>query len=440
MKHSRISRISGLILFAVAACAGASELDPVEQQIANWVDNNTGAAMELIERSVNINSGTSNLAGVREVGALYREELDALGLETEWVDMPVEMQRAGHLIGRKTSGTAAKVLLIGHLDTVFESDEGFQSFRREGNLAHGPGVDDMKSGNAVIIYALKALQENGVLDDIPVVVILTGDEENAGSPLSLSKRDLVEAGKWADVALGFEDGTNYDGKDWATIARRSSSNWYLEVSGKQAHSSQIFNDDIGHGAIFEAARILHQFNTEVRGEEYLTFNVGTIQGGTDVTYAFEENRGTTFGKTNVVPNKVIMHGDLRGLSREQIERAEAKMRAIVADVSPHTSATIEIEHRYPPMAPSAGNKRLASLLSQINEDLGRGPMPLLDPSRRGAADISFAAPYADSLAGLGALGKGAHTPNESLQIDSVPVAIKRAALLLYRLSKSDSAH
>ena len=280
--------------------------------------------------------------------------------------------------------------MIGHLDTVFEADDGFQSYRRDGDTAYGPGVDDMKSGNVVIVYALRALQAIGALDELSVTVAYTGDEEYAGSPLTISKHDLIEAGKWADISLGFEGGVSYEGQDWATISRRSSSNWHMEVSGKQAHSSRIFNDQTGHGAIFEAARILNQFDEQVRGEEYLTFNVGTIQGGTDVSYDYESNRGTTFGKTNVVPNKVIVHGDIRTISPAQLERTR-------------------------------------------DEDLGRGEMPILDPSRRGAADISFVAPYSDSLAGLGPVGDGGHTPNESLDLTSMPVAIKRAALLLYRL-------
>ena len=295
----------------------------------------------------------------------------------------------------------------------------------------------MKSGNAVIIYALKALAEIGALDDVSVVVAYTGDEEFSGSPLSKSKYDLIEAGKWADVSLGFEGGISYDGQEWATIARRSSSNWSLEVSGNQAHSSRIFSEEVGHGAIFEAARILHEFDQKVRGEEYLTFNAGNIQGGTDVTYDFEKNRGTTFGKTNVVPRKVIVDGGIRAISQEQLERTRDAMREIVANHLPGTDAVIKFEDRYPAMAPTEGNRQLRSVLSEINEDLGRGPMPILDPARRGAADVSFAAPYSDSLAGLGPVGHGGHTPDESLELESIPVAIKRAAILIYRLANTN---
>ena len=412
--------------------ANAVELTSEEQRMADWIDAHAEDAIALLEETVNIGSGTMNQDGVRAVGDVMRRELDALGLDTEWIEMPEEMNRAGHLFGRK-DGSGRKVLLIGHLDTVFESDDAFQAFVRDGDTAVGPGVDDMKSGNVIIVYALKALAEIGALDDIPVVVAYTGDEEKTGSPLQVARRDLIEAGKWADIALGFEGAIHYDGQDWATIARRSSSSWILEVEGRQAHSSGIFGEDVGAGAIFEASRILNGFYEEVRGEEYLTFNAGNIQGGTDVTYDSQQNRGTSFGKTNVVPRKVVVHGGLRTISLEQLARAKEKMEAIVAQNHPLTSATISFRDSYPPMKPTAGNERLQQILSGINEALGRGPMPVLDPSRRGAADISFVAPYAESLAGLGALGKGGHSPNESLDLASMPLAIKRAAILVYRL-------
>ena len=413
--------------------AAANSLSADEQRMADWIDAHAEGAIALLEETVNISSGTMNAEGVRQVGRVMRRELDALGLETEWIEMPPEMNRAGHLFGRK-GGSGKKFLLIGHLDTVFEADDDFQAFVRNGDQATGPGVDDMKAGNVVIVYALKALAEIGALDDIPVVVAYTGDEEKTGSPLEIARHDLIEAGKWADIALGFEGAVHYDGQDWGTTARRSASSWILEVEGKQAHSSGIFNENVGAGAIFEAARILNGFYEEVRGEEYLTFNAGTIQGGTDVTYDDQQNRGTTFGKTNVVPRKVVVHGGLRTISLEQLARAKAGMEAVVARSHPHTSATIRFRDSYPPMKPTEGNEQLRIVLSDVNEALGRGPMPALDPSRRGAADVSFVAPYTDALAGMGALGKGAHSPNESLQLSSMPLAIKRAAILIYRLA------
>lgn len=428
-------------LFAALAIAGfatsatAEGLSPTERRMVEWIDAHSEQAVALLEETVSISSGTMNHSGVREVGVVMRRELDALGLETEWIELPPELNRAGHLFGRKPSGTGKKFVLIGHLDTVFEADDDFQAFIRNGDSATGPGVQDMKGGNVVIVYALKALQEIGALEDIPVVVAYTGDEEKMGRPLSVSRKDLVAAGKWADYGLGFESAVRYDDKDWGTIARRSSSGWKLTVEGKQAHSSGIFRDNVGAGAIFEASRILNAFYENVRGEEHLTFNAGTIQGGTDVDYSSGQNRGKTFGKTNVVPRMAFVHGGIRTISQDQLERAQSAMRAIVEQNLPHTSATIEFSEGYPPMFPSEGNRGVLNVLSAVNEDLGRGVMHELDPSRRGAADVSFVSPYTDAIAGLGPLGKGGHTPHERVDLSSMPLAIKRAAILIYRLSR-----
>jgi glutamate carboxypeptidase len=402
--------------------------------MVEWIDGHAEEAIALLAETVNISSGTMNHAGVRAVGLVMQRELESLGLETEWIDMPESMNRAGHLFGRKLSGSGNRFVLIGHLDTVFEADNAFQAFVRDGDTGSGPGVDDMKSGNVIIVYALKALQAAGLLNDIPVVVAYTGDEEKSGKPLAVSREHLIEAGQWADIGLGFESAVNFDGSDWATVARRSSSGWLLTVEGKQAHSSGIFSEEDGAGAIFEAARILNAFYEEVRGEEHLTFNAGNIQGGTDVKYDPQQNRGTTFGKTNVIPRKVVVHGGIRAISQEQLDRARAAMKTVVSKHLPHAHASIEFSDGYPPMFPTEGNRRLMTELSAINDALDRGPMLELDPSMRGAADVSFVAPYVDALAGLGAIGSGGHTPNESLQLSSMPLAIKRAAILIYRLS------
>ena len=245
MSHRVTFLAAGLIL---AFNANASSLNEDEQRMVEWIDAHAEDAIALVAETVNIGSGTMNHDGVRKVGAVMQRELDALGLKTEWIEMPAEMNRAGHLFARK-DGKGTKFLLIGHLDTVFEADDEFKAFTREGDIGHGPGIEDMKSGNVVMVYALKALQEIGALEDIPVVLAYTGDEEKSGSPKSISRRDLVEAGKWADVSLGFESSYSDEGIDWATISRRSASSWYLEVEGQQAHSSEIFRDAYGAGAI-----------------------------------------------------------------------------------------------------------------------------------------------------------------------------------------------
>lgn len=409
----------------------AQDLSPVEQEIVAHVELHAQEAESFLEQIVNMNSGTMNHDGIRAVGSIVQEQFDALGFATRWIDMPDSVNRAGHLFAERIGTRGRRVLLIGHLDTVFEPGDPFQTLTREGSTATGPGVVDMKGGIVAMVDALAALEAAGALDGATIRVALIGDEEFAGLPLELSRGDLVAAAQESDVALGFEGGET--GR--AVVARRGSSAWTLEVSGQQGHSSLIFGERFGSGAIFEAARILHRFHDEVRGPEYLTFNPGIILGGTEVDYNSTDNRGTSFGKTNVIAQRVVVDGGLRFISEEQKEAAREQMRAIVADHLPGTSAEVSFKDKYPAMPPTEGNQALLALLDQVSRELGQGPVEAFDPAERGAADISFVAPYVDGLDGLGPFGSGAHTPDEQLDLVSLPAVTKRAALMIYRLTQ-----
>jgi glutamate carboxypeptidase len=124
---------------------------------------------------------------------------------------------------------------------------------------------------------------------------------------------------------------------------------------------------------------------------------------------------------------------MRFLSGEQLERARAKMRTIVAKSLPKTSATISFTDGMPPMAPTEGNLALLSTLDGVSRDLGTGPITAHDPSKRGAADVSFVSTLVSALDGLGALGGNEHALGEWVNLDEQPALTKRAALLMYRL-------
>ena len=427
-----------LLAGCLTACAGPAvakgRTAGNEAPVIRWIDDHVAEQIEFIEKTVNINSGTMNLVGVREVGRLYERAFEKLGFETRWVEMPGEMNRAGHLVAARKGGSGLRVLLIGHLDTVFERTSPFQRFERSGDFASGPGTNDMKGGNAVILYALRALEHAGLLADVSVTVVLTGDEEKVGRPTSVARQALLDAVKVSDVALGFE--ALVDDTNTATIARRSSSSWTLRVEGKQGHSSLIFTEEYGYGAIFETARIVDAFRKNLLGEENLTFSAARVVGGTAISNDKVNARGTASGKTNVIPQVAEVDGDLRVLTQEQLARTEKRMKAIVANSLPGTRATIRFDHRYPPMAPTSGNRALLAKLNEVSKDLGYGPIRPVPPSRRGAADISFAAPHIPSLGGLGTFGTGDHSPDEKMDLRSLPISTKRAALLIYRLSRT----
>lgn len=409
----------------------AQQLSKNEKKIISLIDKFGQEPVLFLEKTVNINSGTMNPGGIKEVGTLYKAELDALGFQTRWIEMPKEMNRAGHLFAERQGKKGKRLLLIGHIDTVFEPNSPFQKFSYQDSIAYGPATNDMKGGNMVLLYALKALYQAKLLDDTQIIIALHGDEENAGDPKSISRKDIIDAAKRSDIALGFETSTGFND---ATVARRGSSKWQLKVKGKQAHSSGIFSEQVGAGAIYETSRILHQFYTEVQ-EELLTYSPGLIVGGTSVEMDVENSTGKAFGKSNVVPQEVLVDGDLRFISEEQKERAREKMREIVSQNLPHTDAEILFEDSYPAMSPTEGNMKILEMLSQVSVDLGQGAVKPYDPGKRGAGDISFVAQYLDCLDGLGVMGGGAHSPDEYVELNTINDLIKRTAILIYRLTR-----
>jgi len=421
-----------------ARSAEAPSLSATEQRIISTVRAEAAAAVTLLEQTVNINSGTLNPAGVRRVAELMRPEFEALGFAVRLADMSA-VGRGPHLIAERRGTEGLRVLLIGHLDTVFEEDSPFQLWERvDEQTGRGPGANDMKGGNVVLLHALRALHSAGALENRTVTVILTGDEESPGRPLSVSRRDLLEAGERSDVALGFETGSRDGQGDLAVVARRSSSSWTLTVTGRAAHSSGIFRPGVGSGAVYEAARILSAFHEELRGDAGTTFNAATIVGGTEASWDSGEGRGTAFGKTNVIAERAIVNGDIRTLTGEDLVRTREGMQAIVARNLPQTSAEISFADGYPAMAPRPENYRLLAAYDEISRALGHGEVRAFDPAGRGAADISFVAPLIPGLDALGPRGSGAHTVGETVNIPSMQVATERAALLIYRLTRAQA--
>ncbi len=418
---------------AGAAPAGQDALTAPERGLAAAVDAENNAALALLERVVNINSGTQNLDGVRQVGAIFRAEFDALGFRTEWVD-GAAWNRAGHLVATHP-GPSPKILLIGHLDTVFERDSPFQRFERvDADHARGPGIIDMKGGDVVMLQALKALKSAGLLDAMNVTVVLTGDEESTGRPMSLAREALVNAARGAGVAIGFEDG---DGDPaHAVVARRGTTSWQLNVTGTTGHSSQVFGPDLGAGAIYEAARIVNAFRDRMAGEPHLTFNPGVFLGGTSVDFDAAGSRGTASGKTNVVSARAVVTGDLRALTVAQFDKAKATMRGIVAASLPRTTAEISFDDGYPPLAPTAGNERLLVMYDRASRDLGFGAVTAVSPDKAGAADVSFIASEVPMIIdAVGLKGADDHSPSETADLRTLSVQAKRAAVLLARLSR-----
>ena len=424
-----LPRLAGLLVALSVPVLTVAAPSAAERQIVAAVEERTDAAIALLEETVNVPSATENLAGVRAVADIYAREFRALGFDTQWVALPAEMRRAGHFVAtHRGSGKSPRLLIIGHLDTVLEGEP----FRRDGARAYGTGTSDMKGGNLVALEALRALAASGQLQRMHVTVIFTGDEEDTGTPQSVTRKALLDAAAASDIALAFEGGA--PGK--AVIGRRGIGSWRLHVTGIQGHSSGVFGDERGFGAIYEAARILDQFRTQLR-EPNLTYNPSVIVGGTNVSYDTASKSGTALGKTNVIPREVRVEGDIRYLGAAQFESARQKMLAIVAANLPRTQAEITVENEFPSMAPNPGSERILGVLDAVSRDLGAGPIVAQPPMERGAGDIAFVCGDGRlaCLDGLGADGDNDHAPGEYLNLDSLPLQTKRAALLMHRLTQ-----
>jgi len=430
VKAFRAVAVLCLGLLPVFAYADTPTLSSTEKTIADYISARSDEQLRLLERLVNINSGTQNVEGVRQVGEGLRPEFESIGFKTHWVELPPDMQRAGMLVAERDGTRGQRLLLIGHLDTVFPKDSPFGRFERRGNVATGPGVIDDKGGIVVLLYALKALNAAQILDEAQITIALTGDEENSGKPTSISRKPLIALAKNSDVVLDFEPTI----PGHASTGRRGVAHWLITTTGNEGHSSIIFSKGVGYGAVFEMARILDRMNNGLRGEHGLTLNPGIILGGTQVDYDRIRGRGDSFGRTNIVAGTAIAHGDLRYLSNAQREQARQKLAEITSRNLPGTSASLEFTEVLPPMPTSAESTGLFDRYSAISERLGYGKVELLPAERRGGGDISFIAPYISAgLVGIGANGTGEHSPQESLEVDSLVKQAQRAALLMHEL-------
>lgn len=174
---STLKKYLSLYVLLFVFVSHAQKLTRTEKKILKTIETNNTQAIDFLKKVVNINSGTMNHKGVKQVGDVFANAFKEIGFNTTWYDMS-KVNRSGHLFAETTGDKGKKLLLIGHLDTVFEEDSPFQIFKMvNDSIAHAPGGNDMKGGNVIMLYALKALSDNGLLKDAQIIAAFTGDEE-----------------------------------------------------------------------------------------------------------------------------------------------------------------------------------------------------------------------------------------------------------------------
>jgi glutamate carboxypeptidase len=381
---------------------------PFGEAAASWLADKCAAMEASIATLVDVNSFTENVEGGRRVGALLQELLRLPGLSCQ---VKPSSRYADHLVFASSSELAARppIALVGHLDTVFPPGT-FEGFRRDGDLARGPGVLDMKGGLVLVAFALQALAENGGLGRIaPLQLVIVADEE-VGSPEGQGIiRDAIHG---ADRCLVFEAGRKAD----AIITRRKGTGAVVATAhGVAAHAGN--NHREGKNALWAMSRFVDRVQGLTDYERGITVNVGKIAGGQ--------------GK-NTVPDRADAWVDVRFCSREDAESTLGTMRAIAAQVGVELVGTkVELEGGVArlPLEKSAASAALmdAYAICAKASGLGFAEAPLIG----GGSDASTSSAMGiASIDGLGPRGIGFHTKDEQIELASlVPKAQALARFL-----------
>lgn len=375
-----------------------------------------------IERWAAINSGTRNLAGLAAVADELADAFSVLPGDLKLIDGPAvdtvasdgtitAIDHGQHLYLSVRPDAAVRILLTGHMDTVFPVDHPFQTIEhRPDGTINGPGVADMKSGLAIMRAALIAIEDSPVASRIGYDVLINSDEETG----SLSSAPLIaRAAQGKIAALTYEpalpDGT-------LAGARGGTGNFSIVVRGRSAHAGR--NPDDGRNALVAAADIALQLTTA--RSPTLSVNPARIDGG---------------GPNNVVPDLAILRVNFRPASQDEIARAKAHIDAVVADVARRHDVNIAVHGGFnrPPKPIDPGAVKLFALVKTAGADLGldigwRATGGVCDGNNIAACGV----PVVDTM---GARGGAIHSADEFLLVDSLAERAALSALTIYRIAE-----
>lgn len=366
-----------------------------------------------LERLVNIDCGSYTPDGVNRVADLVVERLNTIGAQVARTDggAAPDGRPLGDLVVGRLDGTGPRLLLIGHMDTVFEPGTAAERpFRIEGDTARGPGVSDMKGGLLAGLMALDALHAAG---HRPSATFVANPDEEIGSPFSGPVIRAMAAQH--DAALVLECArANGD----LVSARKGIADLEVAILGRAAHAG--VEPEKGRSAILAAARMVEAMHGLNGRWPSVTCNVGTIAGGT---------------RPNVVADRCTLELDLRAATAAEFADAERALRELVA--TPHvadTSAEVRVTASHPPMERSPATGRLVDLAQAIAGELG---FAVRDAATGGASDANTTASAGlPTLDGLGPIGGDDHGPAEWLDLASVVPRISLLAGLVLRIDEA----
>jgi glutamate carboxypeptidase len=370
------------------------------------------AQLQLLEQVVDIDSGTGDVEGGRKVAGILIERLKALGMTIE--SFPAEQAGlAENTVATLTGRGKSRILLIGHIDTVFEPGTvAKRPYRTDERRAYGPGVSDEKGGVVEGVYALQLLHDLAFTNFGKIVFLMETSEER-GSPgtHALIGRLLKDA----DVELNLEPG---DLPDVLTVWRKGSTTFRIEVKGRAAHAGVAPQD--GRNAALELIHQLAGLDAFPKSGDGLTVNLTVMHAGT---------------RANIIPEDAWADVNVRVRDKADFARVEQVLRKNAeTTVIPDTKVSVSGGEGYPPLPNNAATDRLAAQAQQIYAGIGR---TLTAGGNGGASESALAADAGvPALDGLGPVGGGFHSEKEFLELDTVTPRLYLLTMLLMELGKS----
>lgn len=367
-------------------------------------------ALKLLERLVNIDSGSGYEPGLTQVRDIAVDELKQLGFSIQLV--PDAAAHNSHVVATLKGTGKAKILLMAHMDTVFkEGSAAARPFHIKDGRAYGPGVMDDKGGIVAGIYALKVLKNQGFKDYAQITFLLDASEETGTDGASELIRNTA---KGHDVTLNLEPGRPADG---LVVWRKGSATAVVEVKGKAAHAGVA--PELGRNAAMEAAHQILQLGKLGDAEKKTTINFTVINSG---------------DRVNVIPDQATAKADVRAALPEEFDRIEKDLARVSANkLIPETEVTTSLHRGLPPMPQTPESDKLVAIAQGIYGELGR---KLTVEGSGGAADASLSAGVGTpTLDGFGIVGGNIHTPEEYAEVESVAPRIYLLSRMIMELSK-----
>jgi glutamate carboxypeptidase len=376
--------------------------------VESYIKEKQEEMLQLLERLVNIDSGSYYKAGVDTVGSVLKAKYEEMGFV---VKVKEEAKFGNNMIIQHRDAVDPKIILVAHMDTVFPiGTTAERPFRIEGDRAYGPGVVDMKASQVELIFALQTLQHLGVKGYENVLVVLNSDEE-IGSPSSRPLIEEMSIGK--EYALIMEPAR----KDGSLVsARRGGGRYTIKIKGKAAHSG--IEPERGRSAIEELAHKIIQLHSLSDHQRGISVNVGLIEGGSSV---------------NTISPNAIAHVDIRISEVNQAKLLKDKIEEICATTDvPGTKIELKGDISRPPMEKNEQTKSLLEIIKEVGEEMG---LHLSDTATGGGSDASFtSANGVPTVDGLGPVGGNAHSEDEYLDIPTLTERTLLLAKTIQRLS------